>query len=106
MGLGAAYVAGRLSASWLYEVRASDPLILIIAVSAVFAFTLLAFLLPALRGSRKGRTLREERPMVPCDRCGRHQHPAVRENQGDDHLHVVPVGRQEGAAEHKAQGPT
>ena len=52
MGLGAAYVAGRLSASWLYEVRASDPLILIIAVSAVLAFTLLAFLLPALRGSR------------------------------------------------------
>ena len=52
VGVGTAYVAGRLAASWLYEVRASDPLILIISVSAVSAFTLLAFLVPALRGSR------------------------------------------------------
>ena len=52
IGVGTAYLAGRLSASWLYEVRASDPLILISAVAAVLAFTLVAFLLPALKGSR------------------------------------------------------
>jgi putative ABC transport system permease protein len=52
VGVGTAYLAGRLSASWLYEVRASDPLILISAVSAVLALTLVAFLLPAFRGSR------------------------------------------------------
>ena len=52
IGVGTAYVAGRLAASWLYEVQALDPLILIVAATAVSALTLLAFLFPALRGSR------------------------------------------------------
>ncbi len=51
-GVALAYVAGRLGASWLYEVRASDPLILTAAVSAVSGLTLTAFLLSAMRGSR------------------------------------------------------
>lgn len=52
MGVGAAYAGGRLATSWLYEVRASDPLILIVSASTVVAFTLLAFLVPAFWGSR------------------------------------------------------
>jgi len=51
-GVGLAYVAGRLGSSWLYDVRAADPLILGVAVSAVSALTLAAFSFSALRGSR------------------------------------------------------
>lgn len=53
LGLGIAYAGGRLAASWLHEVRASDPVILAIAASAVLAVTLLAFLVPAVRASRR-----------------------------------------------------
>lgn len=52
IGVGLAYVAGRLGASWLYEVRASDPLILAVAASAVSVLTLAAFSLSAVQGSR------------------------------------------------------
>jgi predicted permease len=53
LGLGIAYAGGRLAASRLYEVRASDPVILVTAASAVLSITLLAFLVPALRASRR-----------------------------------------------------
>lgn len=53
LGLGIAYAGGRLAESWLYEVRASDPVILAIAAAAVLAMTLLAFLVPALRAARR-----------------------------------------------------
>jgi hypothetical protein len=52
IGLGLAYVAGRLGSSWLYDVRASDPVILGVAVSAVSALTLAAFSFSAVRGAR------------------------------------------------------
>jgi putative ABC transport system permease protein len=62
LGLGLAYVAGRLGASWLHEVRAADPLILAAAVSAVSALTFAAFSLAALRGARvePGRVLKAD----------------------------------------------
>lgn len=62
IGLGLAYVAGRLGAGWLYEVRASDPGILVTAVSAVSVLTLAAFSLSAIRGSRvePGEVLKAE----------------------------------------------
>jgi hypothetical protein len=58
LGVGLAYVAGRLGASWLHEVRAADPLIL----SAVSALTLAAFSLAALRGAQAepGRVLKAD----------------------------------------------
>jgi predicted permease len=52
LGVGLAYVAGRLGSSWLYDVRAADPLILAVAVTAVSALTTMAYLLSAIRGSR------------------------------------------------------
>jgi putative ABC transport system permease protein len=52
IGLGTAYAAGRLAASWLYEVRASDPVILAGALAIVLAVTLCATLIPARRASR------------------------------------------------------
>ena len=53
LGLGTAYAGGRLAASRLHEVQASDPVILATAASAVLVMTLLAFLVPALRASRR-----------------------------------------------------
>ena len=52
LGLAAAYAVGRLASSRLYEVRASDPLILAGAVTIVLAVTVAATLLPARRVSR------------------------------------------------------
>jgi putative ABC transport system permease protein len=46
IGMGVAYGAGRLVASWLYEVRASDPLILMSALLVVLGVTMVATLLP------------------------------------------------------------
>lgn len=52
LGVGAAYGAGRLVSSWLYEVRASDPLILVSALVIVLGVTTVATLLPIQRACR------------------------------------------------------
>jgi ABC-type antimicrobial peptide transport system permease subunit len=52
VGLGVAYVSGRAGSSLLYEVRASDPVILITATAIVLAITSVAILLPARKVSR------------------------------------------------------
>jgi putative ABC transport system permease protein len=52
LGLMAAFATGRVIASQLYEVRASDPLILVSAVALVLMITFLAIVLPARRASR------------------------------------------------------
>lgn len=51
-GVAAAYAGGRVIASRLYEVRAGDPAVLVVAVVAVLLVTILAYVLPALRASR------------------------------------------------------
>ena len=62
IGLVAAYMSGRLVSSWLYEVRASDPLILGAATIVVVGIALLATVVPAYRAARidPSRTLRPE----------------------------------------------
>jgi putative ABC transport system permease protein len=52
IGLGIAYAAGRGGSSLLYEVRASDPVVLLTATALVAGITFVATLLPAIRGSR------------------------------------------------------
>jgi ABC-type antimicrobial peptide transport system permease subunit len=52
VGAGVAYAAGRAGSSLLYEVRASDPAILVTAIMIVLAITSVAILLPARRVSR------------------------------------------------------
>jgi putative ABC transport system permease protein len=52
LGVTAALITGRLVASQLYQVRASDPVILLSAVGMVLAITVLAVVLPACRASR------------------------------------------------------
>src|SRR5262245_42747883 len=52
LGIAVAYAAGRAGSSLLYEVRASDPAILITASAMVLAITSLAILFPARRVSR------------------------------------------------------
>ena len=52
LGLTAAFVTGRVVASQLYEVRASDPLILMSAVALVLMITFLAIVVPARRASQ------------------------------------------------------
>jgi ABC-type antimicrobial peptide transport system permease subunit len=52
VGVAVAYLAGRAGSSLLYEVRASDPLILVTAAAIVLAITALAILFPARRVSR------------------------------------------------------
>jgi putative ABC transport system permease protein len=52
LGLAAAYAAGRLASSWLYDVRASDPVILAGAFAVVVTVTVVATLIPARRVSR------------------------------------------------------
>jgi ABC-type antimicrobial peptide transport system permease subunit len=52
MGLVIAYAGGRVLASSLYEVRATDPLILLTATLLVFAFAGLATIIPARRAAR------------------------------------------------------
>jgi putative ABC transport system permease protein len=52
IGLLVAYLAGRVVASRLYEVRASDPAILGGATVLVILIALLATMIPAYRASR------------------------------------------------------
>jgi putative ABC transport system permease protein len=51
LGLTGAFMTGRVVASQLYEVRASDPLILLSAAAMVVAITVLAVVVPARRAS-------------------------------------------------------
>ena len=51
-GVAVAYAAGRAGSSLLYEVRASDPLILVSATAIVLGLTFIAILVPARRASR------------------------------------------------------
>ena len=62
VGVGVAYLAGRVGASQLYEVRASDPAILASAVAAVATLVLASVSLSAIRGGRvkPGDVLRAE----------------------------------------------
>lgn len=62
IGLSAAYAGGRMVASYFYEMRASDPLILLGAGAIVAAVTLAATIIPAFRASRVDpvRALRSE----------------------------------------------
>jgi ABC-type lipoprotein release transport system permease subunit len=62
IGLAAAYASGRVVASYLYAMRAGDPLILIGAAAIVAAVTIVATMIPAMRGSRIDpvRALRSE----------------------------------------------
>jgi putative ABC transport system permease protein len=62
IGLVAAYYAGRVVSSQLYEVSASDPMILGGATALVFGIALLATVIPAYRSSRldPSRVLRLE----------------------------------------------
>jgi putative ABC transport system permease protein len=52
LGIAVALAAGRIVASQLYEVRASDPIILVTASVLVLAITFLAVVIPAGRASR------------------------------------------------------
>lgn len=52
IGLVVAYLSGRIVSSWLYEVRASDPMILGAAAALVVGIALLATVIPAYRASR------------------------------------------------------
>jgi putative ABC transport system permease protein len=62
VGVAVAYAAGRAGSSLMYEVRASDPLILLSATLVVVAITFLSILLPARRASQiePSRVLRLE----------------------------------------------
>ena len=51
IGLAAAYGTGRLASSWLYEVRASDTTILVVALAVVVAIVLGASAVSARRAS-------------------------------------------------------
>jgi putative ABC transport system permease protein len=52
IGLLVAYLSGRLVASQVYAIRASDPLMLGGAIVIVVAMTALATMIPAWRASR------------------------------------------------------
>ena len=52
IGLVVAYLAGRIVSSRLYEVRASDPMILGAATALVVGIALLATVIPAYRAAR------------------------------------------------------
>ena len=52
IGLGIAYLSGRLVASQIYAIRASDPLMLTAAIVLVAGITALATMIPAWRASR------------------------------------------------------
>jgi len=62
LGLVVAYLAGRAASSALYDVRASDPLILGTAAVIVVSIAALATVIPAYRSSRldPGQVLRPE----------------------------------------------
>jgi ABC-type antimicrobial peptide transport system permease subunit len=52
LGVGVAYGLGRLVSSWLYEVRASDPLVLASALAIVLGVTTVATLVPIRKACR------------------------------------------------------
>jgi putative ABC transport system permease protein len=52
IGLAVAYGSGRLISSWLYEVRASDPVILAAATMLVSGIAMVATIIPAYRATR------------------------------------------------------
>jgi ABC-type antimicrobial peptide transport system permease subunit len=52
IGLVVAYLSGRIVASQIYAIRASDPLTLSAAIVLVAAITALATMIPAWRASR------------------------------------------------------
>jgi ABC-type antimicrobial peptide transport system permease subunit len=52
IGLGLAYSAGRLASNWLYDVRPSDPVILLSALGLVLGVTVMATLIPVGRAAR------------------------------------------------------
>jgi predicted permease len=62
IGLALAYFSGRIVSSSLYQVRASDPMILGVATLVVVSIALLATVIPAYRCARldPGRVLRPE----------------------------------------------
>jgi predicted permease len=62
LGLTVAYATGRVAASWLYEVRPSDPVILASALALVLGVTIIATLIPVGRAARidPSRALRFE----------------------------------------------
>jgi putative ABC transport system permease protein len=62
IGLVTAYASGRVVSSWLYEVRASDPIILGVATMVVVGIALVATMMPAYRAARldPARVLRPE----------------------------------------------
>ena len=62
IGLGIAYLSGRVVSNNIYSVRASDPLILGAAIVIVLAIAMVATMIPAYRASRldPARALRSE----------------------------------------------
>lgn len=52
IGLGVAYAGGRVVASYVYAMRAADPLVLAAAAAIVGAVTVAATMIPAIRASR------------------------------------------------------
>jgi ABC-type antimicrobial peptide transport system permease subunit len=52
IGLGVAYLSGRVVASQIYAIRASDPLMLGAAILIVSVIAALATMIPAWRASR------------------------------------------------------
>jgi ABC-type antimicrobial peptide transport system permease subunit len=52
VGLLIAYLSGRIVASQIYAIRASDPLMLGLAILLVVAITAVATMIPAWRASR------------------------------------------------------
>jgi len=52
IGLAAAYATGRIASSWLFQVHASDPLILVASLGLVLTMTLAATVIPARRAAR------------------------------------------------------
>jgi hypothetical protein len=62
LGLVAAFAGGRVVASYVFAMRASDPIVLAAASIVVFAVTVLATMIPAIRASRLDpvRALRSE----------------------------------------------
>ncbi|MFI5179636.1 MAG: FtsX-like permease family protein, partial [Vicinamibacterales bacterium] len=52
IGLGTAYLSGRIVSSQVYAIRASDPLMLTAAIVLVVGIATLATMIPAWRASR------------------------------------------------------
>jgi hypothetical protein len=62
IGLALAWFSGKIISNRVYEIRASDPLILVVATLLITAITVLATTIPATRASRlnPANTLRSE----------------------------------------------